>query len=177
MWELHSQISPLTLGGNVPNMVSRIHQAKVLTVSDSVSQGNRDDQSGPLLADALTSNGFDVVERRVVSDGLAPVATAILEMASSFAGFLVTSGGTGFAPTDLTPEATQSVLEREAPGLSEAIRAASPLGRLNRGISGAIEQCLIINVPGSPSGALESLNAVIDVVGHALDLLAGGRPH
>ena len=94
-----------------------------------------------------------------------------------FAGLLVTTGGTGFSPTDLTPEATRSVMEREAPGLAEAMRSISPLGRLSRGVAGTIGACLVLNVPGSPKGAVESLEAVADVLGHALDLLDGGRPH
>ena len=95
----------------------------------------------------------------------------------SFHGLVVTAGGTGFAPTDLTPEATLSVLEREAPGLAEAARAVSPLGRLTRGVAGTVGDCLVVNLPGSVAGAVECLDAVIDVLPHALDLLGGGRPH
>jgi molybdopterin adenylyltransferase len=151
--------------------------AKIVTVSESVSRGTRDDRSGDELAAALESHGFRVVERRVVPDGVDPVAAVLRDLSSSFAGLLVTTGGTGFSPTDLTPEATRSVIEREAPGLAEAMRAISPLGRLSRGVAGARGQCLVLNVPGSPKGALESLEAVIDVLPHALDLLAGGAPH
>jgi molybdenum cofactor synthesis domain-containing protein len=151
--------------------------AKVLTVSDSVSQGSREDRSGEELSSALASHGFEVVERRVVADGVGPVAAALTEMSTAFAGLVVTTGGTGFSPTDLTPEATRTVMEREAPGLAEAMRAVSPLGRLSRGVAGTIGQCLVLNVPGSPKGALESLEAVVDVLPHALELLAGGRPH
>ena len=89
----------------------------------------------------------------------------------------MTTGGTGFSPSDLTPEATRSVIEREAPGLAEAMRAVNPLGRLSRGVAGAVGQCLVLNVPGSPKGAIESFEAVVDVLPHALDLLAGGTPH
>jgi molybdopterin biosynthesis enzyme MoaB len=98
-------------------------------------------------------------------------------MSMAFAGLVITTGGTGFSPTDLTPEATRIVTERTAPGLAEAMRAVSPLGRLSRGAAGTIGQCLVLNVPGSPKGALESLEAVVDVLPHALELLAGGRPH
>jgi molybdenum cofactor synthesis domain-containing protein len=125
----------------------------------------------------LANHGYRVVEQRVVPDGVGPVAAALRELSSSFAGLLVTTGGTGFSPTDLTPEATRSVIEREAPGLAEAMRAVSPLGRLSRGVAGAIGQCLVLNVPGSPKGAIESLEAVADVLPHALELLAGGAPH
>jgi molybdenum cofactor synthesis domain-containing protein len=151
--------------------------AKILTVSDSVQNGTRQDRSGDDLAASLTRHGFVVVERRVVADGVAPVAVALADLSNAFAGLLVTTGGTGFSPTDLTPEATRSVMEREAPGLTEAMRAVSPLGPLSRGVAGTIGTCLVLNVPGSPKGAVESLEAVADVLGHALDLLAGGRPH
>jgi molybdenum cofactor synthesis domain-containing protein len=151
--------------------------AKVLTVSESVSRGTRQDRSGEELAASLANHGYRVVERRVVPDGVGPVAAALTELSSSFAGLVVTTGGTGFSPTDLTPEATRSVIEREAPGLAEAMRAVSPLGRLSRGVAGAVGQCLILNVPGSPKGAIESFEAVVDVLPHALELLVGGAPH
>jgi molybdenum cofactor synthesis domain-containing protein len=151
--------------------------AKVLTVSESVSQGTREDRSGDELEAALADHGFRVVDRRVVPDGVRAVADALKELCTAFAGLVVTTGGTGFSPNDLTPEATLTVIEREAPGMSEAMRAASPLGRLSRGVAGAIGQCLVLNVPGSPKGALESLEAVVDVLPHALELLAGGAPH
>ena len=151
--------------------------AKVLTVSTSVSRGTRRDRSGDELAGSLSGYGYRVVERRVVPDGVGAVAAALTELSSSFVGLLVTTGGTGFSPTDLTPEATRSVIEREAPGLAEAMRAVSPLGRLSRGVAGAVGQCLVLNVPGSPKGAMESLEAIADVLPHALELLAGGAPH
>lgn len=153
------------------------HRAKVLTVSGSVHAGVREDRSGSALGDLLSASGFEVVERRVVRDGVEPVAGALNEMAAGFEGLLVTTGGTGFSPDDLTPEATLQVVDRQAPGLAEAMRAVSPLGRLSRGVAGTAGACLIVNVPGSPSGATESLGAVIDAVPHALDLLSGGRPH
>jgi molybdenum cofactor synthesis domain-containing protein len=151
--------------------------AKVLTVSMSVDAGTRKDRSGAALADTLARHGFRVVERRAVPDGVAPVATALHELAAGFRGLIATTGGTGFSPTDLTPEATRTVIEREAPGLAEAMRAVSPLGRLSRGVAGTVGACLVVNVPGSPKGAVESIEAVIDVVPHALELLTGGRPH
>jgi molybdopterin adenylyltransferase len=151
--------------------------AKVLTVSDSVSRGTREDASGEALDAVLSRNGFQVVQRRTVPDGVAPVSAALTELATSFTGLVVTTGGTGFAPTDLTPEATRAVMEREAPGLAEAMRAVSPLGRLSRGVAGTLGRSLLLNVPGSPRGAIESLEAVVDVLPHALELLAGGHPH
>jgi molybdenum cofactor synthesis domain-containing protein len=151
--------------------------AKVLTVSDGVVAGTRDDRSGAALEEMLRRAGFDVVERRVVGDGVAPVAEALEEMSKGFAGLVVTTGGTGFGPRDLTPEGTRRAVEREAPGLAEAMRLVSPLGRLSRAIAGSRGRALIVNTPGSSSGAVETLGAVLDVVPHAIDLLAGGRPH
>jgi molybdenum cofactor synthesis domain-containing protein len=151
--------------------------AKILTVSESASAGTRKDQSGDELTRVLVGHGFQIVDRRVVPDGMAPVSAALVELSTGFAGLVVTTGGTGFSPTDVTPEATRAVLEREAPGLAEAMRSVSPLGRLSRGLAGSVGSCLILNVPGSPKGAVESVEAVADVLGHALELLAGGRPH
>ena len=151
------------------------HTAKILTVSESASRGEREDRSGDELARALASHGFRILDRRVVPDGMASVSGALLELSTGFAGLVVTTGGTGFSPTDVTPEATRAVIEREAPGLAEAMRSVSPLGRLSRGVAGSVGSCLILNVPGSPGGAVESLEAVADVLRHALELLAG-RP-
>ena len=151
--------------------------AKVLTVSDGVIDGTRDDKSGAALVDALTKAGFDVIDRQAVADGVYSVAAALLQMAEGFAGLIVTTGGTGFGPRDLTPEGTRAILDREAPGLAEAMRLVSPLGRLSRAIAGTRGQCIIVNTPGSSNGAVETLGAVVDVVPHALELLAGGRPH
>jgi molybdopterin adenylyltransferase len=151
-------------------------RAKVLTVSDGVIAGTREDRSGRLLAERLAAAGFDVVERRAVADGADSVAGALRELAGGFAGLVVTTGGTGFGPRDLTPEGTRVVLERDAPGLAEAMRLANPpKGRLSRGLAGTVGECLVLNTPGSAAGAVESVEAVLDVLPHALDLLAG-RP-
>lgn len=152
--------------------------AKVLIVSDSVARGEREDLAGPLVSARLEDAGFSVIECRVVPDGEDSVAANLRAMSSGFAGLLVTSGGTGFSPRDLTPEGTARVIEREAPGLSEAMRLVNPLGRLSRGRAGTVGQCLILNCPGSPSGAVECLDAVLDVLAHALALLGGhAAPH
>jgi len=156
--------------------------AKILTVSDGVDEGVRDDTSGRALVDCLTGHGFDVVEHRVSPDGVEAVAAALRELTADFAGLVVTTGGTGFGPRDLTPEGTRAVVEREAPGLAEAMRRASdaggrPFGMLSRGICGTVGAALVCNLPGSSSGALECLEAALPAVPHALDLLAGGRPH
>ena len=156
--------------------------AKVLTVSDGVADGTRDDKSGRALVEHLTNAGYEVVAHRVVADGVAPVAEALAEMCEGFAGLVVTTGGTGFGPRDLPPEATLRVIEREAPGIAEAIRRVSDadgrnFGMLSRGVAGARGQALVCNLPGSASGAVEGLDVVLAVASHALDLLAGGHPH
>jgi molybdopterin adenylyltransferase len=151
--------------------------AKVLTVSDGVVAGTREDRSGAALDDRLGAAGFDVVGRAVSSDGVEAVAEALRALAGGFAGLVVTTGGTGFGPRDLTPEGTRSVLDREAPGLAEAMRLVNPLGRLSRATAGTVGRALVLNTPGSSTGAVECLDAVIDVVPHALELLEGGRPH
>jgi molybdenum cofactor synthesis domain-containing protein len=151
--------------------------AKVLTVSDGVVAGTRDDRSGDVAVEVLEAAGFDVVDRRVVADGIEEVATALADLADGFAGLVATTGGTGFGPRDLTPEGAAQVIERDAPGLAEAMRLVSPLGRLSRQRAGAVGACLVLNLPGSSNGVRECLGAVLDVVPHALELLAGDRPH
>ncbi len=151
--------------------------ARILTVSDSVTNGVVEDRSGPELARILSDAGFTIDSQRVVPDGVESVSRALLDMSSGYVGLLVTTGGTGFSPRDLTPEATRAVIEREAPGLAEAMRLTNPLGRLARGVAGTRGGTLILNVPGSPSGAVECLGAVLDVIPHALELLAGAHPH
>lgn len=151
--------------------------AKILTVSDSVAAGERVDGAGPLLEEQLVHAGFAVLERRVVPDGLEPVAAALRELTEGFAGLVVTTGGTGFAPRDVTPEATMSLVDREAPGFAELMRAAHPLGSLSRGRAGVVGSALVLNTPGSPEGATENLEAVLPLVPHALGLLQGDAEH
>lgn len=156
--------------------------AKVLTVSDGVIAGIREDRSGAALVERLIAAGFEIVDRRVVADGVECVRDALVEMSDGFAGLIMTTGGTGFGPRDLTPEGTRAVIEREAPGLAQAIRDASNsrgrnFGMLSRAAAGARGQALIVNAPGSRGGAVEAFEAIEAVVEHALDLLAGGRPH
>jgi molybdenum cofactor synthesis domain-containing protein len=159
-----------------------VSAAKVLTVSDGVVAGTRDDASGRALVDALTAAGFTVEDHRVVADGVESVRTALIELTEDFAGLVMTTGGTGFGPRDLTPEGTRAAIEREAPGIVEAVRAASNeggrgFGMLSRAVAGTRGQALIVNSPGSKGGALETLAVIQPIVAHALDLLAGGRPH
>ncbi|MDQ3738049.1 MAG: MogA/MoaB family molybdenum cofactor biosynthesis protein [Actinomycetota bacterium] len=158
-------------------MTDPVLLAKVLTVSDGVANGAREDTGGAALVEQLIGAGFDVVQHRVTQDGVEAVAAALTEMTNGFAGLVVTTGGTGFGPRDQTPEGTRAVIEREAPGLAEAMRLTSPLGRLSRGIAGARGKAIICNTPGSPKGCVEQLAAILDVVPHAVHLLAGDKPH
>jgi len=147
-------------------------QAKVLTVSDGVETGEKPDSAGAALADRLRESGFDVIECRAVGDDVSEVSNALSYMAYGFNGLIVTNGGTGFEPRDITPEATRRILDRVAPGLGDAMRSASPLGRLSRAVAGTRGASLIVNVAGAPQGAVEMLEAIIDVVPTALEELA-----
>lgn len=151
----------------------------IVVVSDSVSAGVNQDRSGEALAAALLNHGFSEPKVVVVADGVESVAEAISVGVEDGNDLIITTGGTGFGPRDLTPEGTRSVIEREAPGLAEAMRSSSPrgLGRLSRGVCGTIGSCLVLNVPGSVKGATESLEAVIDVLDHILELISGETPH
>ncbi len=154
-------------------------QAKVVTVSDGVIAGTREDRSGDALSDRLAQEGFDIVDRRQIADGVESVRDVLIELAEGFNGVIVTTGGTGFGPRDLTPEGTRAAIEREAPGLAEAMRLCNPngLGRLSRALAGTRGTALVLNTPGSTKGTVETVEAVIDVIPHAVDLLGGGRPH
>jgi molybdopterin adenylyltransferase len=152
-------------------------QAKVLTVSTSVAEGRADDRGGEVVAAALLEAGIEVVRREVVADGVDRVESVLRGLVDGFHGLVVTTGGTGFSPSDTTPEATARVIDRPAPGLAEAMRLTSPLGRLSRATAGSIGAALILNTPGSPNGAAEYLAAVLDVIPHVLSLLGGDNPH
>jgi molybdenum cofactor synthesis domain-containing protein len=152
----------------------------VLTVSDSVATGTRDDASGDLLVELLESDGFDVT-RRVVADDHGEIGDALAELAAD-AAVVLTTGGTGVAPRDVTPEATLAVLEREAPGIAEAIRADSiaktPHALLSRGVSGVRGRALIVNLPGSTGGCRDGYAVLRPALEHAVALLAGETtPH
>ena len=151
-------------------------RAAILTVSDGVSHGTREDASGDAVAGLLRDAGFDVSDRRVVPDERAEIESAIRDLATAN-GLVVTTGGTGFGPRDVTPEATRAVIEREAPGLAELMRATglaqTTMAALSRGLAGAVGSALILNLPGSPKGVRESLAAVLPVIPHAVELLAG----
>jgi len=154
--------------------------AAVVTVSDSSSSGLREDLSGPAVAALLEQKQFQIVAREVVSDDETAIETVLLRLCAH-ARFVVTTGGTGVALRDVTPEATMSVCERLVPGIAEQMRAegtkTTKLAALSRAVCGTRGEALILNLPGSPKGAVDSLQAVIDLVPHALKLLAGDTKH
>jgi molybdenum cofactor biosynthesis protein B len=147
----------------------------VLTVSDGVDAGVREDRSGALLVELLAGEGYDV-EHRVVPDERERIAAAIVDLAGS-AGLVLTTGGTGLGPRDVTPEATRGVLDREAPGIAEALRADSlaktPHGLLGRGVAGVRGTALVVNLPGSTGGCRDGFAILRPALPHALELLAG----
>jgi molybdopterin adenylyltransferase len=156
--------------------------AAVLTISDSCSAGTREDVSGPALRARCEELGWTVASHAVIPDDYAAITQLLHEWADSEDVKLVlTTGGTGPAPRDITPEATRAVIERELPGLAELIRAEgrkrTKYSALSRGLAGSRGQTLIVNLPGSPRGAIESLDTIADLVPHILDLLAGRTEH
>jgi molybdopterin adenylyltransferase len=161
---------------NVPENFS----AAVITVSDSCARGQRVDASGPAVAELLEKSGFRVVAKQIVQDDSMQIQNALVHLALEVR-FIVTTGGTGIAERDVTPEATEAICERVIDGVAERMRSEgykqTPFAALSRGVCGVRGKTLILNLPGSPSGAVESLQAVMELVPHALNLLDGKTEH
>ncbi len=154
--------------------------ASVITVSDSCARGERADVSGPAVVDVLQGSGLRVVATQIVPDDSMQIQNALLHFAPK-ARLIVTTGGTGLAPRDVTPEATEAVCDRLIDGIAEQMRRegtkATPFAALSRAVCGVYEKTLILNLPGSPRGAVESLKSVIELIPHALNLLDGKTEH
>jgi molybdopterin adenylyltransferase len=168
---------------NLKRMFSSMPEAAtaaVVTVSDTCARGERIDQSGPAVAEVLTQHGFRVTGRQTVPDVQAAIEQALTSLSSS-ARLVVTTGGTGIAPRDVTPEATRAVCDRLLDGISERMRSEgtkkTPFAALSRAVCGVRGRAVLLNLPGSPKGAVESLAAVIDLLPHALQLLDGDTSH
>ena len=156
--------------------------AVIITASDACSRGEREDKSGELLAELLTEIGARIVAKEILSDDLEPLSDKLREYADRpDVNLIVTTGGTGFGPRDNTPEATQRIIERAAPGLSEAMRIETlkntPMAMISRGVSGIRSSTLIVNLPGLPKAVRESFEVIKPVLNHAIDLLNGNTRH
>ena len=157
-------------------------RAVVITASDACSRGEREDTSGEAVAQLLTDLGATIMDRKVLSDDLEPLTEALREIAARpDVNLIVTTGGPGLGPRDNTPEATRNVIEREAPGMAEAMRAESlkvtPMAMISRAVCGVRTGTLIINLPGSPQAVKETFSVIAAVLSHALDLMAGRTSH
>lgn len=176
--------SPLHEGAEVvlmPPFSGGARGAAVVTISDGVTAGDREDRSGEAVVKLLEEAGYEVSERVVIPDVEREIEVELRRLVQTGVSLVCTTGGTGLSPRDVTPEATKHVLERESPGIAELMRAAgleeTPRAALSRGIAGTAGRTLIVNLPGSPRGAVTSLRALIGILGHALDLVAGETRH
>ena len=154
-----------------------MYTATVITVSDRAANGLYEDKSGPAVANLLTEQGYQVLDLIMIPDEKKMIKDTLSELCDKGVHLIITTGGTGFAPRDITPEATKEVIEREAPGIAEYMRQKSmeitPRGMLSRGVAGIRGTSLIINLPGSPKGATENLSFILPHLGHGLDMLNG----
>ncbi len=149
----------------------------ILTVSDKGARGEREDRSGPALGKMMAAEGAEIVRTHLVPDEIAEIRAVLIKWSDEGLDLVLTTGGTGFSPRDWTPEATRAVIEREAPGIAEAMRRAglekTPTAMLSRGVAGIRKSTLIINLPGSEKGARESLEAIMEALPHAVEVLSG----
>ena len=156
-----------------------MYKASVITVSDRAANGIYEDQSGPAVSKMLIAQGYDVMNTTIISDEKNKIIETLVKECESGVHLIVTTGGTGFAPTDVTPEATKAVIEKEAPGIAEYMRQKSmeitPRGMLSRGVAGIRGKSLIVNLPGSPKGATENLGFILPHLRHGLDILNGEK--
>ena len=156
-----------------------MYKASVITVSDRASSGEYEDKSGALISAMLKEAGYELSGYVIIPDEIIKIKSILIEECDKGVELIITTGGTGFAPRDITPEATREIIEREAPGISEYMRQRSmqitPAGMLSRGISGIRGNSLIINLPGSPKGATENLGFVLPHLRHGLDMLSGKK--
>lgn len=156
-----------------------MYTASVITISDRASSGIYQDKSGPTVSRLLSENGYSVIDTQIISDNKDSIINTLRDAAEKGIHLIITTGGTGFASRDVTPEATLSVIEKETPGISEYMRMKSmeitPRGMLSRGVAGICKGSLIINLPGSPKGAAENLSFVLPHLTHGLDMLNGKK--
>lgn len=175
----HTEKHKKTDSGSPSDQLCRFHRTVALiTISDRGARGEREDRSGDVLAELLHSRGYAVVHRSVVPDEIAQIAAELLRCADEkHVAVIVTTGGTGVSPRDVTPEATLQVIQRHVPGMSEAMRAASlrltPHAMISRGVVGIRDATLIVNLPGSPKGAVENLQVLLPALDHALEKIQG----
>jgi molybdenum cofactor synthesis domain-containing protein len=158
-----------------------VSKAHVVTVSDGAFRGKREDKSGAALVGMLRRDGFEVADPQVVPDEAERISEAVMSAVTRGADLVVATGGTGLGPRDVTPQAIAALIDYEVPGIGEAMRRAgessTPMALLSRSMAGVRGRALIISVPGSPKGATESLEAVMPIVGHAIQLLRGDTAH